>query len=145
MGFVGDEKKPINTKHINVFWTALAQQSSQGWSPTRPRDKWDKPAIWLWNYTQRKAGLSPGRAPVCPRDWSRFCPRYGSRLSRTPSRPKCLCLLVFLVWNFQAKSGKWGFCALFLDFPSKSRFKRSLRIQVQVPDILLPDVGDQPK
>ena len=33
-------------------------------------------------------GLSQGRVPVCPRN--------GSCLSRTQSRPKCLCLLVFL-------------------------------------------------
>ena len=42
------------------------------------------------------------KRPVCPRDGSQFvpgrgpvCPRDGSCLSRTPSRPKCLCLLVF--------------------------------------------------
>ena len=41
---------------------------------------------------------------VCPRDGSHFvpergpiCPRDGSRLSRRPSRRKCLCLLVFLL------------------------------------------------
>ena len=42
------------------------------------------------------------KRPVCPRDGSQFvpgrgpvCPRDGSCLSWTPSRPKCLCLLVF--------------------------------------------------
>ena len=42
------------------------------------------------------------KRPVCPRDGSQFvrgkgpvCPRDGSGLSRTPSRPKCLCLLGF--------------------------------------------------
>ena len=42
--------------------------------------------------------------PVCPRDRSQFvpgrgpvCPRDGSCLSRTPSLPKCLCLLVFFL------------------------------------------------
>ena len=42
--------------------------------------------------------------PVCPRDGSHFvpgrgpiCPRDGSCLSRTPSRRKCLCLLVFFL------------------------------------------------
>ena len=43
------EKKPINRKHINIFLTALAGQSSQGRSPTRPRDKRDQMAILLWN------------------------------------------------------------------------------------------------
>ena len=42
-------KKPINRKHINIFLTALAGQSSQGRTPTRPRDKRDKMAILLWN------------------------------------------------------------------------------------------------
>ena len=42
------------------------------------------------------------KRPVCPRDGSQFvprrgpvCPKDGSYLSQTPSRPKCLCLLVF--------------------------------------------------
>ena len=42
--------------------------------------------------------------PVCPRDGSHFvpgrgpiCPRDGSCFSRTPSRRKCLCLLVFFL------------------------------------------------
>ena len=42
--------------------------------------------------------------PVCPKDGSHFvpgrgpiCPRDGSCLSRTPSRRKCLCLLVFFL------------------------------------------------
>ena len=87
-------KKPINRKHINIFLTALAGQSSQGRTPTRPRDKRDKMAILLWNSTENSRfvpGIGPtlfqGRVPVCPRD--------GSCLSRTPSRQKCLCLLVF--------------------------------------------------
>ena len=44
------------------------------------------------------------RRQVCPKDGTRFvpgtrpvCPKNGSCLSRTPSRPKCLCLLVFLL------------------------------------------------
>ena len=43
------KKKPINRKHINTFLTALVGQSSQGQTPTRPRDKRDKMAILLWN------------------------------------------------------------------------------------------------
>ena len=42
-------KKPINRKHINIFLTALAGRSSQGRTPTRPRDKRDNMAIFLWN------------------------------------------------------------------------------------------------
>ena len=44
------------------------------------------------------------KRPVCPRDGSQFvpgrgpvCPRDGLCLSQTPSRPKCLCLLVFFL------------------------------------------------
>ena len=45
----GGGKKPINRKHINIFLTTLAGQSSQGRTPTRPRDKQDKMEISLWN------------------------------------------------------------------------------------------------
>ena len=45
----GPKKKPINRTHINIFLTALVGQSSQGRTPTRPRDKRDKMAIVLWN------------------------------------------------------------------------------------------------
>ena len=45
--------------------------------------------------------------PVCPRDGSHFvpgrgpiCPKDGSCLSRTPSRRKCLCLLVFFLPDY---------------------------------------------
>ena len=44
-----EKKKPINRKHINIFLTAFVGQSSQGQTPTRPRDKRDKMAILLWN------------------------------------------------------------------------------------------------
>ena len=46
--------------------------------------------------------------PVCPRDGSHFvpgrgpiCPKDGSCLSRTPSRRKCLCLLIFSCPNLK--------------------------------------------
>ena len=90
------KKKTINRKHINIFLTALAGQSSQGQTGTRPRDKRDKMAITLWNSREKGRivlgtgpNLSQRRGPVCPRD--------GSCLSRTPSRPKCLCLLFFFL------------------------------------------------
>ena len=83
-------KKPINRKHINIFLTALVGQSSQRQIPTRPRDKWDKMEIFTVELNRKR--------PVCPRDASQFvpgrgpvCPRDGSCLSRTLSRPKCLC------------------------------------------------------
>ena len=44
---LGRKKKPINRKHINIFLAALVGQSSQGRTPTRPRDKRDKMAILL--------------------------------------------------------------------------------------------------
>ena len=46
-GLPGGEQKPTNRKHINIFLTALAGQSSQGRAPTRPRDIRDKMAILL--------------------------------------------------------------------------------------------------
>ena len=46
-------KKPINRKHINILVTALVGQSSQGRTPTRPRDKRDELAILLWNSTEK--------------------------------------------------------------------------------------------
>ena len=46
---------------------------------------------------QQTAGLSQGRAQFVP-GTGPFCPRDGSCLSRRPSRPKCLCLLV-LFWG----------------------------------------------
>ena len=100
----GDKKKPINRKHINIFLTALVGQSSQGRTPTRPRDKRDKIALTV-EFNRKKARLSrgrsrfvPGRGPVCPRD--------GSCLSWIPSHPQCLCLLVFSCPN--ATRDRWA-------------------------------------
>ena len=52
--------------------------------------------------------------PVCPRDGSHFvpgtgpvCPRDSSCLSRTPSRRKCLCLLVFFFPDFWRQTKPW--------------------------------------
>ena len=71
--WIGSKKKPINRKHVNIFLTALAGQSSQGQTPTCPRTNGTK-----WRFycaiKQRKAGLSQGRVP--------FCPGEGSRLSQ---------------------------------------------------------------
>ena len=92
----GQKKKQINTRHTNIFLMALAGQSSQGQAPTYSRDKRDKMAIYC-GIQQKKAGLSQGRVPVCPRDGSWDFPGTGPVLSRTPSRPKCLCLLVFFL------------------------------------------------
>ena len=49
--FLGVKKKhkQSNKKHINIFLTALAGQSSQGRILIRPWDKRDKIAISLWN------------------------------------------------------------------------------------------------
>ena len=43
------QKKTINTKHINIFLTALVGQSSEGQTGTTPSDKRDKMAILVWN------------------------------------------------------------------------------------------------
>ena len=90
----GGEKKPINRKHINIFLTALAGQSSQGRTPTCPRDKRDKMVILLWNSTE-KGRFVPGTGPILSRGGVPFVPGTNACLSRTPSRRKCLCLLVF--------------------------------------------------
>ena len=87
---LGGKKNPINTKHINIFLTGLAGQSPRDEPPPvsgTNRTKWR-----FYSGTQQKATgfprdrswFVPGTGPVCPRD--------GSCLSRTPSRPKCLCL-----------------------------------------------------
>ena len=75
-----EAKKTMNKKHINIFLEALVGQSSQGRTPTRPRDKRDKMAILLWNSTEKgrcvprtgpilsRGGVPfvPGTVPVCP-------------------------------------------------------------------------------
>ena len=48
----------LDREYINIFLAALVGQSSQGRTPTRPRDK--KTIFLLWNYTEKKG-------PVCPR------------------------------------------------------------------------------
>ena len=77
---VGWGRKTINTKHINIFLTALAGESSQRQTGTRPREKRDKMTILLWNSAENGQfvpgtgpGLSegrvlfvPGTVPVCP-------------------------------------------------------------------------------
>ena len=94
----GGQKK--NKKHINIFLAALAGQSSQGRTPTCPREKRDKMVI-LRGIQKRMAGLSQ----VCQWDGSRFvpgtgpvCSRDGSCLSRTPtpSRPNCFMFIGFV-------------------------------------------------
>ena len=53
---------PINTNHMNTFLTPLTGQLSQGRTSTHPgKDKWDKMAIWLCNWTDNCR-------PACPRD-----------------------------------------------------------------------------
>ena len=67
----GGGKKPINRKHINIFLTALAGQSSQGRTPTHPRDKRTKWRFYCGS-KQETAALSQGRVPICPREGSRL-------------------------------------------------------------------------
>ena len=44
------------------------------------------------------------------------------------------------VWEFQAKSGRSGFCCLFLHFLGKFAFQKMSGRTPEVPDILLPDI-----
>ena len=66
------------------------QNCCHNWEPPdvglAPAGVWRVPPIPHCNW----------RTLVCPRDASCLSQRDGSCLSRTPSRPKCLCLLVFL-------------------------------------------------
>ena len=68
-----EQNKPINRKHINIFLTALVGQSSQGRTPTRPRNKRDKIAILLWNSTE-KGRFVPGTGPILSRGAVPFVP-----------------------------------------------------------------------
>ena len=63
----------LSRKHINIFLTALVGQSSQGRTPTRPRDKRDKMAILLWNSTE-KGRFVPGTGPILSRGGVPFVP-----------------------------------------------------------------------
>ena len=97
--FLGAKKKTNKQKTHKHFSDGPRGTIVPGRTPTRPRDKRDKMAILLWNSKKER--------PVCPRDGSHFvpgrgpiCPRDGSCLSRTPSRRKCLCLLVFFLPEF---------------------------------------------
>ena len=64
-------KKPIDKKHRNVFLTALGRQSSQGRTPTCPRDKGDKNGDFTVELKLNR------ERPVCPRDGCRFAPGTG--------------------------------------------------------------------
>ena len=49
------------------------------------------------------------------------------------------------VWDFQAKSGSSGSCTLFLHFLGNHRSSKNVfEKRLEVPDILLPDILDQP-
>ena len=65
---LGGDKNKMNRKHINTFLTALAGQSSQGRTSTRPRTKWR----FYCGIKQKTAGLSQGRVPICSREGSRL-------------------------------------------------------------------------
>ena len=87
-----------------------------GTNPTCPRDKREKMGIYC-GINPKKASLSQGRVPICPGEGSRLS--HGSYLSRTPSRPKCLCLWVFLarlrgVWPPFLEIGRNGSFSPFL-------------------------------
>ena len=92
---------------VNIFLTAFAGQSSQGQTPHPSQGQTGQNGDFTVEFNRER--------PVCSRDGSHFlprrgpiCPRDGSCLSRTPSRRKCLCLLVFscLIYLCVMKSGK---------------------------------------
>ena len=88
--FFGGRKKPNKQKTHKRF--------SDHPCVTIPRDKPHPSQGQMGQNGDFTVELNRER-PVCPRDGSQFvpgrgpvCPRDGSCLSRTPSRPKCLCL-----------------------------------------------------
>ena len=88
-----EAKKPINRKHINIFLTALVGQSSQGRTPTRPRDKRDKITTLLWNSTE-KGRFVPGMGPILSRGGVPFVPRTVPVCPETVP-PKMFMFIVF--------------------------------------------------
>ena len=84
------EKKPINTKHMSIFLIPVAGQSSRDEPHPSQRQTGQNTKFTVaancptyCQYVTRTVVTGP----VCPKD--------GSGLSQTPSRPRCLCLLVF--------------------------------------------------
>ena len=49
------------------------------------------------------------------------------------------------VWDFQAKFGSSGSCPLLLRFLGKIAVKKCLGTRLEVLDIFLPDIRDQPR
>ena len=88
MGPRGSQTKK-HKQHTKCFLTALAGQSSQGRTPPDPRTGQNGDFTVELN---RKRPVCPRDGPIVP-EMGPVCPRDGSCLSRTLSRPKCLCLL----------------------------------------------------
>ena len=121
----------MNTKHINIFLTALTGQSSQGRTLTRPRDKRDKMAILLWNSTENgrfvpRTGpsLSQGRIPVCPGDGFLF-------VLRTVPPKMFMFIGFFLPEQKSGRSPSKTFSRLSLT--SHTPFFKRVHIQRRVP------------
>ena len=91
---MGGGKKPKNTKHINIFLSPLAGQSSQVRTSTCPRDKRDQMAMLLWNLTDN-GRFVPGTDPGLFQGGVPFVPGLVPLCPEHRPRPKCLCLLVF--------------------------------------------------
>ena len=82
--FSGEQKKTKNTKYTNIFLAPLAGHLSQEKIPPAPGTNGTKRQTH-WTVKQK--------LPVCPRTIS-ICPRDGSC-------PNCLCLLGFILPDFQ--------------------------------------------
>ena len=65
------EKKPINRKHINIFWRLLWDNRPRDEPPPVPGTNGTKWRFYC-GIKQRKAGLSQGRVPSCPGEGSRL-------------------------------------------------------------------------
>ena len=90
-----EQKKTNKQKtHKHFCDGPLGDNRPQGRTRTRPQGQTGQNGDFTVELNRER--------PVCPRDGSHFvpgrgpiCPRDSSCLSRTPSRPKCLCLLAF--------------------------------------------------
>ena len=104
-------------------------QKSQGFSLRRQRKNgWPLAIVWV---SLKIAGSSQRPRPQVAAA-ARFSRPQRSRDTKQEN-----------AWDFQAKSGTWGFYDLLL-FSNKLHIKNSLGIHLDVPNVSLPDAGGQP-
>ena len=102
----GGKRKPMNTKHINIFLTAIAGQSSQDEPSPVPGTNGTKWRFYC-GIQQKTAGLSQGWVPLCPRAGSLFvpgpvpvCPEH------RPAKNDYVYWFFACLWNFKHEPRK---------------------------------------